>query len=322
MKKLLLIIIIFISLWTISQTTFGKDNIGVPSFDGSFTSYLINEDVTDPNHGKETVFNLCIDRDVSLMENIKNLFYPNSITPNSWCTTSRWWLIRDTIRVITFAVIFIFILASGINILMNGNDEEKVKKITNSFLYIFYGAFLILGSTRLLSIDVLNIEHLSWSWALTENLQWWPDSLFFHILSFFKIIAFFLAIVMIVFYAVKIMQSMDEEEKIKTAQKWVLNVILALFFIKIIDYVFYIAQTPSFAQKATDFLIEIAKLLWYIIGALFIIFTFYAGFLLLTSGGKEDSFAKVKNIFMAIVLSSIVIFLFLLITYQIFAEFA
>ena len=133
--------------------------------------------------------------------------------------------------------------------------------------------------------------------------------------------AFFIAIIMIVYYAVKIMQAMDEEDQIKKAQKGVINVIIALFFIKIIDYVFYIAQTPSLAQKATDFLVSIAKLLGYAIGALFIIFTFYAGFLLLTSGGKEENFAKVKNIFMTIILSSVVIFLFLLITYQIFSEF-
>gem|GEM_PF-3534779 len=87
------------------------------------------------------------------------------------------------------------------------------------------------------------------------------------------------------------------------------------------DFVFYIAQTPTLADKATDFLINIAKVLGYIIGALFIVFTFYAGFLLLTSGGKDDNMTKVKNILLTIVLSSLVIFLFILITYQIFAEF-
>jgi len=320
MKKLLTTIISTISI-IIAYAGFSQAQAAVPSFDKSFTNYLTNTDIIDPTHGTETVFDLCIDRNVSLMTNIKNLFYPNSIRPNSKCSTSRWGLLRDTIRVVTFAVVFIFILLSGIKLLTNGNEEGEVKSAMRSFMYIFYGAFLILGSTRLLGIDVLNVENLGWSWALTENIQWWPDSLFFHILSFFKMLAFFLAILMIVYYWIRIMQAMDEEDKIKTAQKWILNVIIAIFFIKIVDFVFYIAQTPTLADKATDFLINIAKVLGYIIGALFIVFTFYAGFLLLTSGGKDDNMTKVKNILLTIVLSSLVIFLFILITYQIFAEF-
>lgn len=58
---------------------------------------------------------------------------------------------------------------------------------------------------------------------------------------------------------------------------------MALFLIKIIDYVFYIAQAPEFAEKATDLIIQIAKLLMYLLGAIFVVFIFYAGFLLLTS---------------------------------------
>jgi hypothetical protein len=299
----------------------GITNAEVPSFDESFSNYLTQQDTIDPNHGNETVFDLCIDRNMSLMANIRNLFYPNFINPESKCGSSRWGLIRDVLRILTFAAIFVFIVVSGIKLLMNGNDEAKVKSAMQSLIYIVYGAFLVLGSTWLLW-SVLNLENITWSAWLAEKLQGWPDSVFFHILSFFKVLAFFLAIIMVIYYALRIMQAMDEEEKIKTAQKWILNVIIALFFIKIVDYVFYIAQTPSLAQKATDLIIEIAKMLGYILWALFIIFTFYAGFLLLTSGSSEDNVNKVKNILMTIVLSSVVLFIFILITYQIFAEFA
>lgn len=318
-KKLLLsmIIIFFGSIARINAAS----KAGVPSFDDSFANYLTHSDVVDPNHGKETVFNLCIDRNISLMQNMRRLLYPNFVTPQSDCNVSRWGLLWDIIRVIGFVALFVMLVFTGINLLMNGDDEAAVKKNLGSFVYILYGAFLIFWSIRLLW-TVLNVENLTGTASFVTRLQWWPDSLFFQILWFFKIVVFFLAIVMIIYYAFRIMAAMDQEEKLKVAQKWILNVILALFFIKIIDYVFYIAQAPEFAAKATDLIIQIAKLMWYIIGALFVVLTFYAGFLLLTSGWDEENFKKVKNILLTIFLSSIVIFLFLLIAYQIFSEFS
>jgi len=40
-----------------------------------------------------------------------------------------------------------------------------------------------------------------------------------------------------------------------------MNVVIALVMIKIIDYVYYIAQLPIFASKANELIIEIAKIL-------------------------------------------------------------
>jgi hypothetical protein len=135
-------------------------------------------------------------------------------------------------------------------------------------------------------------------------------------------LAFFLAIVMIVVYGFQMMAAMDQDEKIKTARKWIINVIVALVFIKIIDYVYYIAQLSDFAKRASDMIIDIAKILWYIVGFAFIVGTFYAWFLLFTSWGKEDAFKKTKSILINIFLVSLVIFLFLLLIYQIFNQFA
>jgi len=157
---------------------------------------------------------------------------------------------------------------------------------------------------------------------LIDNLQGDASSLFYKILWFFKALVFFLAIIMIIFYAFKIMGAMDQEEKIKTAQKWIINVILALVLVKAIDYIFYIAQVSDFTSKASDFIVQVAVAMAYILWAIFVILIFYTGFLLLTGWAKEDNISKVKNIFLTIVLSSIVIFLFLLIAHQIFSEFA
>ena len=48
-----------------------------PSFNNNFANYLT--DTTPDQYGRvETVFNLGIDRNLSLMDNIKRLFYPSS----------------------------------------------------------------------------------------------------------------------------------------------------------------------------------------------------------------------------------------------------
>ena len=69
---------------------------------------------------------------------------------------------------------------------------------------------------------------------------------------------------------------------------------IALVFIKVIDYVFYIAQTPAFGTKAADMIVNVAIVLGWILGSLFVLAIFYAGYLLITSSGKEDAFKKAK----------------------------
>jgi hypothetical protein len=127
---------------------------------------------------------------------------------------------------------------------------------------------------------------------------------------------------MMVVTGIKMMSAMDKEDKIKSARTGLLNIIIALVFIKIIDYVFYIAQVPTFAVQAKELIINIAIVLGYFAGAAFVAAIFYAGFLFMTAGGSEDSIKKAKSAITNIVIASVVIFMFLLIVFQIFNEFA
>lgn len=290
-----------------------------PSFDKNFANFLTQK--SPDEYGRvETVFNICIDRNKTLMENIKNLFYPNQFKPTgTGCPIdSAGGQIWDVIRVVGFAILFIFLVVAGINFIMNANDADGPKKAWMSIVYIWYGAFLVFWVTWVLG-SVLNIGALQWTGQLVERIQ---NNLFLQILSFFKVLAFFIAILMIVVYGFQIMSSMDQSDKIKKAQKWLMNVGIALVLIKVIDYIFYIAQTPQFGAKASDFILEIAKILWFIIGAAFVLAIFYAWFLLITSSGKEDAFKKAKGYIINIFIVSIVVFLFLLILYEIFKDFA
>ena len=100
-----------------------------------------------------------------------------------------------------------------------------------------------------------------------------------------------------------------------------LNIMLALIFIKVIDFVYFIAQEQDFQDRATEFLIVVARVLAWILGAAFTIFVIIAGFRMIFGGGKSESLNGLKNIITGIFLGSLVIFMFLLIIYQVIQEF-
>ncbi len=306
-------IILICSLFVISGVTFAV----APSFDNNFAKYLT--DSTPDQYGRvETVFNICIDRNLTLMQNIQNIFYPNQIASSTSCGSSAWGQLRDIIKALWLILLVVFIVVAGINFIMNAKEADGSKKAFTSLLYIAYGAFLVFGVTRILG-TVLNIGGVSGSAQLTDSLQNW---LFLQILSFFKVLAFFGAIIMMVVYGFQIMAAMDKSDKLKTLRKWIVNIILALVLIKVIDYIFYIAQVPNFATQAWDFIVNISIVLGWVLWALFVLAIFYAGFLFITSWGKEDAMKKARSILINIFLVAVVVFLFLLITYQIFNEFA
>ncbi len=288
-----------------------------PSFDKNFADYLVDE--TPDQYGRvETVFTICIDRNLTLKDNIKNLFYPGQLIHDSTCSNSPWGQIRDVIRVIWFAILFLFLVMTWVDFMMWAKEPDKIKKAWMSLVYIGYGAFLVFGVTWILW-SVLNIWAVQWTTQLVESVQ---NNLFLQILSFFKVMAFFIAIIMIVVYGFRIMAAMDQSDKLKTLQKWLMNVLLALVLIKVIDYVFFIAQTPEFGAKASDFIVDIAKVMWFILGAAMVMAVFYAWFLFITSAGKQETFKKAKWFILNVFIVSIVVFIFLLIVYQIFNEFA
>lgn len=287
-----------------------------PSFQNNFANYLTNE--TPDEFGRvETVFSLCIDRNATLADNIRRLFFPNPITYTGACAASAGGELRDVIRVLWFGVLFIFLVRNGILFLFSAENEDRLKKARNNILFIISGAFLLFGSTWILG-SILNIGDIQGTQELTDRLE---QGILFQILAILKAAAFFTAIIMLIVYAFKMMAAMDYEDKVKTAGQGILRVILALIFIKVIDYVFVIAAQPDFASTAQDFIIQIATVLGYIFGAIAMIMVFYTGFLLLTSYGNEERVSKAKNVIITIVLSAIVIFLFLLIIYQVLREF-
>lgn len=96
------------------------------------------------------------------------------------------------------------------------------------------------------------------------------------ILSFLKGIAFFVALIFLMRHGVKMVTAVGEEEKIKVAKQGILNVLLALIFIKVIDYLYYIALSPEFTDNAINLIVQVSKFIAYLIGAALILATLYA----------------------------------------------
>ena len=290
-----------------------------PSFDNNFADYL-TDNTPDQYWRVESVFSFsdCIRRDQTISQNIRNILYPSTFNPNPACSSSTGWILWDIIRVVSYGLIFLFIVLAWVKFIMEAKEADWPKKAAMSLMYVLVWSFLVFACIWILWY-VINIESIKWSTDLVNNLQ---NNLFLQILWFLKVLAFFLAIIMMVVAWFKMMSAMDKAEKAKEWQKWIINIIVALVFIKIIDYVFYIAQLPDFAQRAADLIVSVAKIMWWVMWFVFVMWLFYAGYSLFLSWWEEKSMTKSKWILMNIFVVSLVVFLFLLIVYEIFNKFA
>ena len=82
-----------------------------------------------------------------------------------------------------------------------------------------------------------------------------------------KAAAFFYAIIMFIYYGFQFMRAMEEEAKIKSARTGLINVIAALVLIKVIDFIFFIAQQQDFGSRIQDFLVNTSRIAAYVLGA-------------------------------------------------------
>ena len=287
-----------------------------PSYEDDFSSYLLSGRA-DKDGRIANVYNItAVSADKDIMTNIRCLFYPNAYAV---CGNAiRGWLIWSVFRYIWLGILVLFLCVVGANFIIH---PDKAKEHLMSLVYILYGAALFFGVTWILW-SVLDVSTLEWTEWLVNAVQWSKDSIWFKIIAFLKALVFFLAIIMLVVNGFKAMSQADKSDKAKAAIRWIVNVIVALVIIKVVDYIYFIAQSADFVSHATTFIIEVAKILWFIVWSLLVVMAFYAGFLFIVDGWKWENMKKATKIIVWIVLVASVIFLLLLIMYQLFAEFA
>lgn len=186
-----------------------------------------------------------------------------------------------------------------------------------ALLYIILWAIIVYSLLRFLgdAIDLWSVSWLSgWDSTVVQKAE---SSIFLVALAAMKWIAFFMAIVFLVYYGYQMITAFDKAEKQTAAKRWMINVITALVFVKIIDYVYFMALQPDLKDKAISFIVEITKFLGYFMGIAVVILIIYAGFRMVTANWSEEQAKKAQNTVRTVFVAFIVLMLFLLIIYQI-----
>lgn len=290
-------------------------NAEPPKFDQDFASHLKEDDwVLNPD-------DFGVDEEnKTFRENIISLFYPS----NSWEASA----IYKVLRGITLWVMIIFIVIAGASLLLNKKPEESKKHLFSLMYIMLWWVFIYAANWLFWSVLNFNRgDFTSWESSQPWGLGWftrvlvWNGSVLFVILSAIKAFAFFLAIIMIVVTWFKVMAAW-EWEKWRKLVKWLINVVVALLIIKWVDFIYYLASDSStFVHNAADFIINVARVFAWIYWVIVFIMVLVAWYLYITDWWDWSSFKKASNVLINILLSALVLFGFLLITYQIFAEF-
>lgn len=181
------------------------------------------------------------------------------------------------------AVVFLFLVIIGIRLLVSNpdSDKDKIKDALKSLYYIAVGALLFFGAVWILG-TLLNFTGIQGTSSVVASLQTGNNSLFYRAIALLKTLVFFIALIMMVVYGFRIITAVDKADEAKKHMRGVANIIIALILIKVIDYVYYIAQDSNFTVKAKDFILSMARILGFVMGAGAILMVFYAGYLLIS----------------------------------------
>ncbi len=252
-----------------------------------------------------------VDGKKSLSENIKKIFSPKA---------EDWWALWNILKYVGMILVFIAILYSAIQLITSMGKPDKLKSAITNLLYILVWSFLFFWAIWIFW-EVFDISSLGKTESIAEKLTS-RSGLPYFILSLLKWAAFFIAIIYIVSIWFQLMNpSTWESWNGKKLVKSLWNVIFALVAIKVVDFLYYIASTKSFATEAWNFIIQVAKFLAYLSGIVIVFMIIYSWYLLVVDWWKWENFKKAKNTLINIVLAVIALFFFLFILYQIFSEF-
>lgn len=259
----------------------------------------------------EKPFDLGIKDDLTLLENLKKFFYPSA---DAW--NGSLWRIMRTIAVGIFLALLIW---AGARFLLYSDSEDEIKKSKLNLLYVLYGAALFFLAFWILSnaLDFGSVEGVTGDNGVLKRVE---NNVILFVMAFLKAAAFFVAIVFLGRYGYKMLSAPDEESKLKEAKTGILNVVLSLVFIKIIDYVYFIANQTTFKTDSIAFVAAASKFLGYLFGILLVIAIIYSGYLYVTASGDKDNITKAQTLLKSVFIATLLVLLFLLIIYQVFSD--
>lgn len=283
-----------------------------PVLAGDFFSDVAAPLLTEWWYGDERAYDFGIDDTADLWENLKQIFFPDAEWANQ-----IWKLVRNIMAwLLVLALIY-----TWAQFVLYGNQPEEVNKNLLNLWFIVIGALAIFLSVWILD-TLLNVRNIWWVWS---NPQWtWLvdkfEDLALLILWILKWFAFFLWIIFLAYNWIKMLYATWAEDKIKLAWQWVTNVIVALLFIKLIDYLYYIAAQSNFWSSASSLIVQVAQTLWYIIGIWFVLAIIYAWYLMITWQWNDERIWQAKSLIKSVAVIWLVILIFLLVIFQLFAD--
>lgn len=283
------------------------------TYGADFLSDYANPLLQKGGNGDEKAYTFNIKDDNKIIDNIKALFYPSDDGVSGG-------QLRSFLRTIAVAIFFALLVWAWFQFILNADNVDGVKKARMSLLYILLGAAIFFLARWLLAklLNVWNVEGIYGEWGNTVVDK--ANNLAVVILSFLKAIAFFVALFFITWYGFEMINAVGEEDKVKAARQWITNVLLALVFIKIIDYLYYIALSGDFKNQAIEFIVQASKFLTYLIGVCFVLALLYAGYLMLASSWNDDNAKKWTSIVKAVFVIGLLLLLFMLVIHQIFQD--
>ena len=308
---------LLLSIWLILPLNNSVHANRAPNFNTDFVSQFTNEKeryLLNPS-------NFGVDSNKTLRENIIALFYPSN--------NDSWNAIYKLIRGIALWVMICFIVRAWASLLFNRKPEDMKKTLWSLIYILIWGVFIYAANWLFWTVlnfnwdyggMTANVDGQDGIWAVVNQFTWAKWVLFI-VLSAIKWFAFFMAIVLTAITWFRVIAAW-EWEKWKKLVKWLINILVSLLIIKWIDFIYYIAADSwNFVQKASDFIIDFAKIFAYIYWFLIVAMILFAWYLYMTDWWGWSNFKKATNILVNIILSWLVLFSFLLILYQIFAEF-
>lgn len=261
-------------------------------------------------NGDEKAYTFNIDQNNKIIDNVKALFYP-------WDKGGQIWTFISTIAV---AIFFALLVWAWFQFIINADDPEGIKKAKTSLLYILLGAAIFFLALRILStlLDLWSVEGVygdGWNTVMDK-----ANNLAVFILSFLKALAFFAALFFVVWYWFHILIAVGNEEKTTAAKTGLINVLLALIFIKVIDYLYYVSLSGEFETKGVEFIVQASKFVTYLIGACLVLSLLYAWYMMITATGEDERTTKATNLVKAVFIVWILVLLFMLIIHQVFND--
>lgn len=280
-----------------------------PVFAWDFLSDVAAPLLTEWGYGDERAYDFGIDDTADLRENLKMIFYPDANADNQ-----IWKFFRNILA----GLLVLAIIYTWAQFVLYADQPEEVNKNLLNLVFILIGALAIFLSVWILD-TLLNIRNVSWVWwsdpnSLTSKIS----DIALLVLGVMKGFAFFLAIIMVAYNGIKMLYAVWAEDKVKAAWQWVLNVVMALLFIKIIDYLYYIAWQSNFWDSASTLITQVSRVLGWVLWLWFVLAIIYAWYLMITWQWNDERIGQAKSMIKSVAVIGLVILIFLLVIFQIF----